>query len=556
MRQPDGWLAPRLHGGAVTFTPAQLDGLARILGVSIPSDVREDVERLAASARRHSGPNSRPPRVSDETIRAAGTAQREIQLLLDAAAQGRLQRERDLDWTLRRFGVDRDRAETLEEIGASAGVTRERVRQVEAKVMNLASVVAAGRRLPMLTSVHQRVLESAGLPWDAVEQELRPFLGVVPLRQAIQFYEQVQPPNETIGSDRASIYGLNNTLKVVVRSNADARFTSQVSTAARMLFSFAGAALVHDIRMLVESRRKSPVALRDVVRTLTALPELEWLDDRHRWCWFGTDELSALLRRAALILMAARVPVDLETLYAGLAREGRRDSASRAAALVDPVPPAHVVHAILKRHPDFRRMAANTFTYVGAWNDAFEIEPAISLIVQHLDKLGGAATRAELYELAKHPTHPIPKKSFAHYLYCSGRIERIGAGAWAIRGRPIEESRRREVLNGNPRGTGAGGQRSQVRPTGPLWSVELKLTEAARLRRMVAFPAAAIPHGAAGLYHLPDGHPVQLHQDRHGTRLTQLGPTIKTLLADAGVNTLRFDFNSDNHTISVRSAPD
>lgn len=279
----------------------------------------------------------------------------------------------------RRFGLGNGRPETLEEIGASGGVTRERVRQVEAKLLQLASVVAAGHSLPILASVHQRVVESVGLPWDAVEQELRPFLGEIPLREAIRFLEDVQPPNEKVGMDRASIYGLGNTLRVVATSADDLRFTSQVSSAARKIFSFAGAALVNDIRVLLEITRKKPVALRDLVRTLCALPELEWLDDRHRWCWFNIPELSALLRRAALILTAARAPVDMETLYAGLVREGRRDFDSHAADVTDPVPPAHVVHAILKRHPDFRRAAANAFTYVGAFDPSTDVESAIRL---------------------------------------------------------------------------------------------------------------------------------------------------------------------------------
>lgn len=551
MCQPDGWLGNRLSGATVTFTPAQLHEFAHILGAAIPQVVIDVAERLSASGRNMSSPRARLPPISDEALRGAGSAQREIHLLLDTAAHGRPHRSRDLDWTSRRFGLGKDRPETLEEIGVSAGVTRERVRQVEAKVLQLASVVAAGNLLPMLASVHQRVLESVGLPCDAVEQELRPFLGEISLREAIRFLEEVQPPNQKVGIDRASIYGLGNTLRVVATSADDLRFTSQVSSAARKIVSFAGAALVNDIRALLETMRKKPVALRDLVRTLGALPELEWLDDRHRWCWFNTPELSALLRRAALILTAARAPVDMESLYAGLVREGRRDFESHAAAVTDSVPPAHVVHAILKRHPDFRRTAANAFTYVGAFNPSTDVEPAIRLILQRLEELGGAATRAELYELANHPDHPVPRNSFANYLYCAGRIERIGPGAWAIRGRPIDEARRREVLTGSLYTSSASARPPQLRPAGPRWTVVLRLTEAARRNRLVAFPSATIPYGTAGSYRLPDGQQVMLHQDHHGPRMTQLGPTIKALLDDTAVAAVRFEFDADAHTLVV-----
>lgn len=551
MRQPEGWLGNRLSGAAVTFTPEQLHQFAQILGVSIPHAVIEAIDRLSTGGRVRSSPRARLPHISDEALRRAGSVQQEIHLLLDAAAQARIQQSRDFDWTSRRFGLGKDRAETLEEIGVSAGVTRERVRQVEAKILQYASVIAAEHSLPMLANVHQRVIESVGLPWDAVEQELRPFLGKIPLREAIRFLEEVQPPNGKVGMDRASIYGFGNTLKVVATSADDLRFTSQVSSAARKIFSFAGAALVNDIRALVETMRKKPVALRDLVRTLGALPDIDWLDDSHRWCWFNTPELSALLRRAALILTVARAPVDMETLYAGLVREGRRDFESHAADVTDPVPPAHVVHAILKRHPDFRRTAANAFTYVGAFDPSTEVEPAIRLILQRLEELGGAATRAELYELANHPDRPIPRNSFAHYLYCAGRVERIGPGAWAIRGRPIEEARRREVMTGSLHTFSASTRPPQLRPTGPRWTVVLRLTEAARRNRMVAFPSVAIPYGAAGEYRLTDGHQVVLHQDHHGPRMTRLGPTIKALLDDTGITAVRFEFNADAHTLVV-----
>ncbi|MCO7486973.1 hypothetical protein [Stenotrophomonas maltophilia] len=472
-----------------------------------------------------------------------------MHLILDAAAHVRIQPVRDLEWTSRRFGLGKDRLETLEEIGSSAGVTRERVRQVEARLLELASIAAAGRSLPMLASVHQRVVESAGLPWDAVEQELRPFLGEVPLREAVRFLEEVQRPREKVGMDRAAIYGIGNTLRVVASSASDVRFTSQVSSAARKIFSFAGAALVNDIRALVESVRKKPVPLRDLVRTLSALPELEWIDERRRWCWFNTPELSGLLRRTATILTAARAPVDIEALYAGLIREARRDFSSLAAGVTDPVPPAHVVHAILKRHPDFRRTAANAFTYTGVLDIAANVEPAIHLILQRLEELGGAATRAELYELANHPDHPIPKSSFANYLYCAGCVERIGPSAWAIRGRPIEEARRHEVMTGSVHVLDGNQRRSPLRPVGPRWAAIVRLTEAARRNRMVAFPSAAVPYGAAGDYQLPDGHQVVLHQDHHGPRMTRLDSTIKALLADTAVFAVRFEFDAEARTV-------
>lgn len=552
LRQSPGWLSNRLSSSVgVTFWPQQLQDFARILGVGIPPEIAEAAVLARAGSKHASGPQAGLRMLDTQTIAVAGTASREMALILQTAAEGRAQKARDLDWSRRRFGLTSGKAETLEEIGAAAGVTRERVRQVEGKVIDLASIVVAGLQLPMLASIHQRVLESVGLPWDSVEKELKPFLGDVSLREAVRFLEAVQPPDQLVGMDRASIYGLGKTLRVVATSRGDVRFTSQVSTAARKIFSFAGAALVNDIRALLESVRKRPVPLRDLVRTLGALPEIQWLDAKHRWCWFDTPELSPLLRRVAAILTAARAPVHMETLYAGLVREGRRDSTSHASEVTDPVPPAHVVHAILKRHPEFRRGLANSFTYEGSFDLATELEPAMRLILDRLDELGGAATRAELFQLENHPAHPIPRKSFAFYLYCSGIIERIGPAAWAIRGRAIDETRRQQVLKGGARTLDPNTGQPQRRPSGPRWSIVLPLTDSARRNRLVSFSVSQLPEHVAGPYRLHDGHEAILHQDRHGSRLTCLGDHIKSLISDSQVAALCFEFDADAHELYV-----
>lgn len=434
MRRSGGWLNNRLHGATVTFKPGELREFAEILRVTVPADVQqaaEAVRKVKSRATRL----AKLPKLTDEALGGAGSAAAEVALVLEAASTGRQQRERDLSWTSRRFGLN-GHPETLEEIGASSGVTREYVRQVERKVLKLASVVTAGCRFPMLASIHQQVIESAGLPMQAIENELRPFLGQIPLSEAIRFLEQVQPPDQRVTANRAVIYKLDRrrhgaaAIRVVAASDDDLRFTSQVSSAARKIVSYAGAALVNDIRALVETSRKRPVALRDLVRTLGVLPGIQWLDEHHRWCWFDAPE-SPLLRRTAQILAAARAPVDIETLYAGLVREGRRTVSGH---VCDPVPPAHVVHAILLRHPDYRRTSGNAFAYTGPHVPPDDTN--VQAILTRLDELGGAATRAELLALEKHPERPVNRQSCGVYLYLCGCIERLGPGAWAIRGSP------------------------------------------------------------------------------------------------------------------------
>lgn len=551
--QSASWLSNRLHGGAVTFSSEDLRKFASVLKVEIPLEIEMAVAQIrtvSSPDKRHSDLR-RLAKLPADRVAMAGTAAGEMSLLIEAAAQGRPNGERDQSWVLRRLGLVTGRVETLEEIGEEAGVTRERVRQVESKLLDRAAAIADGHALPLLTNVHLRVRESLGMPWDVVEQELRRFLGEVPLREAVRFLETIRPDTPAVGMDRAAIYGTGNMLRVVANTRADVRFTSQVSTAARKIVNFAGAAMVNDIRALLESQTKKPVAIRDLMRTLNGLPEIEWLNEQQRWCWFQSSELSALTRRAALILSIARSPVDIETLYAGLVRSGRRDFDSHASEVADPVPPCHVVQAILLRHPDFRRARASSFSYVGSLDLIGQMESSARHVLDLLNQLGGAAVRAELYALQNHPDHPVAQFSLSSYLYNLGWIERIGLSAWALRGREIDPERRREVIRLGEQLLDEGGNVIERHPVGPQWSVELKLTDAVRRRGQIFLPSSAVPRGAAGTYKLPDGHAVTLKQDVHGSRLTQVGNLIRSLLRSPDASALTFAFDSERGALSV-----
>lgn len=549
------WLSNRmLSKSNVSLRASELEQLASMLGTSIPDGVAEAAQKLGAGVLHAQSPKSRVIPLAQEAIAAAGTAAGEMSLILEAASQRRGNLTRDLDWVRRRFGLGQAKAETLEEIGASAGVTRERVRQIEAKVLGLASVAVAGLQLPMLSSVHQRVVESRGMPLEVLEAELRPFLGGIALVEAARFLEAIQPPEETVGIDRAPIYGRGKSLKIIASAPEDSKLVRSVSSAARKLYSFAGAALVPDVRSLVESDIKRAVAHKDLIRILEALPELQWLDDARRWFWFETDERSSLLRKAATILVAAGDYVPMETLYAGLVREARRDFGSIASEITDPVPPGHVVHAILVRHPDFRRGTANSFSFVGELDLRDALGQGRASLLAYIDSLGGVATREELTALESHPTQPVSDGLMSLLLYSAGFIERIGPGTWAIRGRRLSNERRQEALiagaAASPHYTGA----LKGRPKGPMWEVTIRLSAGARKHRRIDFSSSEMPEGVAGPYTLPDGHEATLVQDKAGNRLTRQGLLIRELLETPAIEALRFEFDSEKRTLKVSPA--
>jgi hypothetical protein len=547
------WLGNRVWGGGnVSLKTAEVEKLGRILRIAIPPEMAQAAQQLENAGIRRKSTRANLVPVDQAAVRQAGSAAAEMQLVLDAACNGRRDKARDYEWVRRRFGLGQEQAETLEEIGKDAGVTRERVRQIEAKVLKLAAECAAAMELPVLASIRQHVTESRGLPWETLATELKRSLGEVSLEEAIRFMQSVWPSKDMVGVERASIYGQGKTLRVITSQADDGKLTSAVSTAVRKLFNFAGAALVPDVRHLVELALKRPVTHRDLVRIMMSLPEIHWLDESRRWCWFETAALSSLLRRTAVIITAAGNAVPMETIYAGLVREARRDFSSIASEITDPVPPCHVVHAILVRHRAFHRGPANAFTFLGEVDLEAELGQGRASVLRRLNELGGAATREDLASMEQHPTAPVASGLLSVILYSAGFVERLGPATWGVRGRLIDEDRRHAVLlegaRSSPRHAG------RMRQDGPTWQVVVRPSAAARLYRRIEIPANEAPDGVGGLYRLPDGHELMLVQDKAGTRVTQQGRLLHEMLATPSLEAIRFEFDSVARTVQVEPA--
>jgi len=382
---------------------------------------------------------------------------------------------------------------------------------------------------------------------------LRPFLGGVWLAEAVRFLEAVQPPDLLVETDRVPTFGGHHHVKVVSNDATAVRLTSQVSSAFGKICSYAGAALVDDVRVLVERNRKVPVPRIQITKTIEALPEVEWLDANRRWCWLRSAALSPLLTRAAVILTIAQAPVDMETLYAGLVREARRETQSEASAYTDPVPPSYIVHVMLMRHSGFRRTTANAFTCAVPLDLDAVLDPARRRIVSLLDSLGGIASRADLYGLAKDPVCPIPRNSFAVYLYLFCFLERCGEGLWKLRGRPIREEDRKAAL---ARQGVVARSRSPFAVNAPppdRWTVTLNVSLAMRKNVSAYLPPRQMPRGVAGSFRSASGHSILLRQDRHTDRLVQLAPDLKALIRDPGVTAIRFDFDRCQGTLAYEA---
>lgn len=94
----------------------------------------------------------------------------ESRIDLDRTIDGLLDEldERSLDIIERRFGLrdDLDGPMTLDEIGEVWGVTRERIRQLEKKIMDALREKAAGRESPPIIQYVKRHPKQSVRPWS------------------------------------------------------------------------------------------------------------------------------------------------------------------------------------------------------------------------------------------------------------------------------------------------------------------------------------------------------------------------------------------------------
>lgn len=192
LAQPRGWLRSRLSPTiGLTFRTIDLIEIGRLLNLTVPDDVHEALREALGNSEAMTCSGLRRP--SQATLLAAMSAEREMEVLLAAAAAGRTSAERDLEWARRRFGIGQAGPESLLTLANQAGVSKERVRQVECSVLQRTRSAVVGRSLPKLTSVRDRVAAASGETSSVFERSLEPILGRVRLASALRFLEIIDP---------------------------------------------------------------------------------------------------------------------------------------------------------------------------------------------------------------------------------------------------------------------------------------------------------------------------------------------------------------------------
>lgn len=544
MGQAPHWLSNRTsYSNSIALKSEQMEQLSRITGFRISDAARLarlelDKPRRLRRPRRNEGPGIQ------SLLSQCATVEDEINGLFDVAhyrlSPGVAAKYKQ--YIHRRFGMGGFGTHTLEQIGSLYGITRERVRQVEARFLAWVTANLESLTLPCLGALLAGVSARPGMPLTAMEEELNELLGSMSLSQALRFSREIGIDNDII-IENARVYG-NEKVQIVARSERDAQLVSAVSSGARKLVSYCGACPVADLRTYVEEQTGELISAADLLKVIDVLPGARWLDEGKRWFWFDSDELTPVLHNAAMIISLARRPVHIETMYTGLARAVLRSRESVAAELCDHIPPFGVVLSMLDSHPAFKRTSASQFTLAIDF-DAYEHLTGNNLaIVSAMESHGGVMARCDLVDLRQPDGSRIPKNSISVMLYLSPFYEWLESGVYAIRGRRLDIADRKRAVE-RVEATIRPGFRPPLK--GDRVVAHSRVTEASRRHRTMYLNLSEIPSGIAGSYELEGaGYSCILVDDASSARLRALGPVINAAMdASKPGDIFRFEFQLD-----------
>lgn len=404
MGKSPSWVSNRTTAaGHVTPSMEELLEVARVADYLLTDQVRKAREMLSGMAhtRRRDVANHLPEPPPE------GTAEVEMAALIDLAQ--RLQRTkvgaRNAEILRMRFGVGHPEPVRGDMLAKLYGVTRQRVSLLELAAIKALASVATHVATPQLDAVLEQTRQRIGMPEATVEAELRPLLGSVGLKEALRFRQAIRVQPGRLRTDIAGVTAgvrTRGSVKIIASGAEPAtKLVQQVSTVARKIYTYAGAASVPDVRAFVEATVKRDIPSRKIVGLIDGLPHVRWLAGGQRWFTFNDAHLTPVLERAAAIITVARQPVDFETIYAGLAREGRADRPGTTGNFAEPLPPPPIVQELLDIHPAFVRRRATSFDLAitqDLWPTRDSYEGAI---IAEMDARGGVMAKADMVNVRR-----------------------------------------------------------------------------------------------------------------------------------------------------------
>lgn len=341
---------------------------------------------------------------------------------------------------IRRFGWDGKPPETLEQVGKRLGVTRERIRQIEAKIVR--RMPDTPMYLPQLQKAIE-ALESASPISIRDASDLLKRRGIC---------ERPFHPESVISA--AEDCNLPTSLRIqtvrgkkLVTSKSDLGVAGRLATIARKQCGASGAT---DIPEVLEQARSENLTFDDerAERLIRNLPDISWLEDD----WFWTSSIPSernRLRNVARKMLSVTSPIHAQKIRNGMRRVASwRNSTVANRRWPFRAPPTQIVRRFLEQHSEF------SVDESGLVSSNLELDYVHEL---------GDAERAIVEAIRSSPTRILDRQSIrdkclskginAHsvevLLSYSPLIEHLGVNLWTIAGTAIDPASLEAVKTAN-----------------------------------------------------------------------------------------------------------
>ncbi|MDA1369847.1 MAG: hypothetical protein O2971_03670 [Proteobacteria bacterium] len=255
-------------------------------------------------------------------------------------------KEENLNAIHNRFGINRDGILTLEQCGNLAGITRERIRQLESKVLKGAKSIPgfAPIFMPKLPQAITIIRDSLGSSAESIQNELISS-GVskigVSVESILLFSRILRAPEDDLSMSRMR----DGTLIV----GGDSAAVNQIHTQLSKHYSRNGIA---DLRLVFKavSKNSSTLEFSEVLNIVKNIGGWKAIDDEYIW-WIPVNDVAISRNRLENVLrkvLSVCDPISIEYVCDGYRRLATFRNSSRGGGAKEIVPPsASAIEAFL-----------------------------------------------------------------------------------------------------------------------------------------------------------------------------------------------------------------
>jgi hypothetical protein len=334
--------------------------------------------RVESSFRHGDGSSSDTLRSLERALRSARTLTLEEEL----AAIGAGLNDRDREIIFRKLGFDGAGGCTLEEAGASSGVTRERVRQLIQKLSR--HVQGRGHLyLPALDRALSLIASLAPSPAESIEAALKAE-GVVAGHFRV---EGVLEAAALFGREATFSVEELDSVRLVVGMGQE-EVGKIILSIGRRLTEHWGLGRIADVASTATERTGHPVPNDVVTAVLLVQADFEWLDESGGWFWLTTVTRNRVVNQIRKML-SAYPTIPMAELRHGVSRPHRMQGFA---------PPSRVLVEICRRLPECVA-EDGVVRRSDVLEEDEDLSPTEIVFARGLRALGGIGHRVDIEEI-------------------------------------------------------------------------------------------------------------------------------------------------------------